>query len=45
MTDAFAQVAGFADVDDGSEAIPHEVDARFVRQCAEFLANGFGHGH
>jgi len=36
LADALAEVAGFADVDDAIEAVPHEVDARLVGDIAEF---------
>src|SRR6266576_3719403 len=37
LRDAFAQVAGFADVNDSAEAVAHQVDARLVREIAKLL--------
>jgi hypothetical protein len=34
---AFFQAAGFADVNDPAEAILHQVNARLVRQLADFF--------
>src|SRR5262245_57257209 len=45
LAHALAQIARLADVDDGSEAVAHQVNARFMRQEAELFANGLSHGH
>ena len=45
LADAFAQVARLADVNDRAEPVPHQVDARLMRQRAEFFADGFGRRH
>src|SRR3954471_5278159 len=45
LGDAFAEVAGFADVNDGAEAILHQVDAGFVRQLAELVSDVVGRWH
>ncbi len=43
--DALAQVAGFADINDRAETVLHQIDARLVRQIADFFANLFVRGH
>jgi hypothetical protein len=40
--DAFAEVAGFADVDDGAEAVAHKVDPGFVREVAKLFLDVVG---
>jgi hypothetical protein len=35
--DAFFEVFGFADVEDGAEAVFHQVDAGAVGQAAQFF--------
>lgn len=41
LADAAFEVAGFTNIDDGAEAVAHEVDPRFVRGFSEFGANRF----
>lgn len=36
--EAFAEVSGFANVDDAVEAVSHDIDARFMGHVLEFLA-------
>jgi hypothetical protein len=45
LVHAFAQVARLADVNDRAEPVLHQVDARFVRQDAQFFADGFSRRH
>lgn len=45
LRDAFAEVAGFADVDDGAETVFHEIDAWLVGQLAQFISDVIGRGH
>lgn len=40
--DAFAEVASFADVDDGAEAIAHQVDAGLMREVAKLFLDVVG---
>jgi hypothetical protein len=39
------QVARLADVNDRAEPVLHQIDARFVRQDAQFFADGFSRRH
>lgn len=45
LGDAFAEVAGFADVDDGAETVAHEVDAGLVREVAKLFLDVVGQRH
>ena len=45
LADAFAQVARLADVNDRAKPVFHQIDARLVRQGADFLADGFSRRH
>src|SRR6185312_9859744 len=45
LAHALAQIAGFADVNDRSETVFHQVNARLMRQGAEFFANDIRHWH
>ncbi len=45
VADAFAQIAGFADVNDRAEAVAHHVDPRFVGQGTQLFADGFRQRH
>ena len=42
MAHALAQIARFAHIDDRAEPVAHQVNARFVRQDAQLLANVIG---
>ena len=43
--DAFAEVTGFADVDNRAEAIAHKVDPGFMRKFAKLLLDVIGQRH
>ena len=45
LAHAFAEIAGFAHVNDRAEAILVQIHTRLVGQLAEFLADRLGHGH
>jgi hypothetical protein len=45
LGDAFAEIARFADVNDGAKAILHQIDAGFVRQLAELVSDVIGRWH
>ncbi len=45
LADPLAQIPGFADINHGPEAVAHQVNARLMRQGADFLADIIGHWH
>ena len=45
LGDAFAEVAGFADVDDRAEAVAHKINARLVREVAQLFLDVVGQRH
>ena len=45
LADALAQIARLADVNDRAEPVPHQIDARFVGERAQFFADGFSRRH
>ena len=45
LANPLAEIARLANVDDGAEAVLHEVHARLVGKLAELVPNGFGCWH
>ena len=43
LADSLAQIARFAHINDRAKPVAHQIDARFVRQRANFFTQEFGH--
>src|ERR1044071_3433141 len=45
MADALAQIPGLAHINDRPETVPHQVNARFMRERRDLFAYKLGHWH